>query len=143
MLFHWFNKPKQISSTDSSVILYNLLDHHVLANAEILVGKFNLERSNYKLKETKSKKSYWRSLTFSKLEKIGGPEFCSWISECVPSYILKVDASKFSNVKFDGWKKSEATEWEVFLTHYQLVITPAFLHLSLDLVACDHTMSVL
>lgn len=110
-----------MSSTDSSVILYNLLDHHVLANAEILVEKFNLERSNYKLKETKLKKSYWSSLTFSKLEKIGGPEFCSWISECVPSYILKVDASKFSNVKFDGWKKSEATEWEVFLTHSQLV----------------------
>lgn len=110
-----------MSYTDSSVILYNLLDHHVLANAEILVENFNLERSNYKLKETKLKKSCWRSLTFSKLEKIGGPEFCSWISECIPSYILKIDASKFSNVKFDGWKKSEATEWEVFLTHSQLV----------------------
>ncbi|XP_075505422.1 uncharacterized protein LOC142542589 [Primulina tabacum] len=120
-LFHWFNKPKEMSSRDSSVILYNLLDHHVLANAKTLAEKFNIERSSYKLKESKLKKSCWRSLTFSKLEKIGGPEFCSWISECVPSYILKIDASKFSNVKIDGWKKPEATEWEVFLTHSQLI----------------------
>ncbi|XP_073156383.1 uncharacterized protein [Henckelia pumila] len=120
-LFDWFNKSKQMSSRDSSVILYNLLDHHVLANAKILLEKFNLERSSYELKETKLKKSCWRSLAFSKLEKIGGPEFCSWISECVPSYILKIDANKFSNVKFDGWNKSEANELEVFLTHSQLV----------------------
>ncbi|XP_073049687.1 LOW QUALITY PROTEIN: uncharacterized protein [Primulina eburnea] len=120
-LFHWFNKPKEMSSRDSSVILYNLLDHHVLANAKTLAEKFNLERSNYKLKESKLKKTCWRSLTFSKLETIGGPEFCSWISECVPSYILKIDACKFSDVKIDGWKKQRQPKWEVFLTHSQLI----------------------
>ncbi|KAL7129937.1 hypothetical protein ABFS83_13G101600 [Erythranthe nasuta] len=119
--FSWLKKPKQISSGDSSVFLYDFLENEVLANAEILLEKFNLERGKNKFKVTKLKKSWWTSPAFSKLEKIGGPEFCAWISECVPSYMLQIDASKLSDLKFEGWKKSEADRLEVVLTHSQMV----------------------
>ncbi|KAI3456211.1 hypothetical protein Pfo_012874 [Paulownia fortunei] len=119
--FSWFNKCKQISSRDSSVVLYNFLEHEILANAKILLEKFNLERGKSKLKGTKLKNSWWTAPAFSKLEKIGGHEFCVWISECVPSYMLEIDANKLSDVKFEGWKKSEANRWEVVLTHSQMV----------------------
>lgn len=121
-LFNWFNKRKQISSRDSSVVLYDFLEHEILANTKKLLAKFNLERGKTKLKVTKLKNRWWTSPAFSKLEKIGGPEFCAWISECVPSYMLQIDSNKLSDVKFEGWKKSEANRWEVVLTHTQMVI---------------------
>ncbi|KAL3851360.1 hypothetical protein ACJIZ3_013242 [Penstemon smallii] len=88
----------------------------------MLLEKFNLERGRYKLnKGTNLNSSWWMLPTFAKLEKIGGPEFCAWISECVPSYMLEIDASKLSDVKFEGWKKTKENSWEVVLTHSQMV----------------------
>ncbi|KAL0398535.1 UNVERIFIED_CONTAM: hypothetical protein Sradi_2196800 [Sesamum radiatum] len=121
MFINWFNKHKPISSRDSSVVLYNLLEHEILANGRILLEKFNMGRGAHKLKGTNLKNSWWASPAFSKLEKIGGPEFCAWISECVPSYMLEIDANKLSDLKFEGWRKSEANRWEVVLTHSQMV----------------------
>lgn len=120
-LRNMFNKRKHISSSDSSVVLYNLLEHEIIANARTLLEKFNLEQGKDKFKGRKLKNSWWTSTAFSKLEKIGGPEFCSWISEWVPSYILEIDADKLTDAKFEGWKKSEANRWEVVLTHSQMV----------------------
>ncbi|PIN06038.1 hypothetical protein CDL12_21408 [Handroanthus impetiginosus] len=119
--FSWFNKRKQISSRDSSVVLYNFLEHEMLANVGMLLEKFNLERGKNELKGTKLRNSLWKSPTFSKLERIGGPEFCAWISECVPSYMLEIDANKHGDMKFEGWKKSEENRWGVVLTHSQVV----------------------
>lgn len=121
MFISWFNKHKPISSRNSSVVLYNLLEHEILANSSILLKKFNMGRGVHKLKGTNLKNSWWPSPAFSKLEKIGGPEFCAWISECVPSYMLEIDANKLSDMKFEGWRKSEANRWEVVLTHSQMV----------------------
>ncbi|KAL0307781.1 UNVERIFIED_CONTAM: hypothetical protein Scaly_2969600 [Sesamum calycinum] len=121
MFINWFNKHKPISSRDSSVVLYNLLEHEILANARILLEKFNMGRGAHKVKGTNLKNSWWLSPAFSKLEKIGGPEFCAWISECVPSYMLEIDANKLSDLKFEGWRKSEANKCEVVLTHSQMV----------------------
>ncbi|KAK4439997.1 hypothetical protein Salat_0334600 [Sesamum alatum] len=121
MFINWFNKHRPISSRDSSVVLYNLLEHEILANARILLEKFNTGRGAHKLKGTNLKNSWWASPAFSKLEKIGGPEFCAWISECVPSYMLEIDANKLSDLKLEGWRKSEANRWEVVLTHSQMV----------------------
>ncbi|KAL0353035.1 UNVERIFIED_CONTAM: hypothetical protein Sangu_0884800 [Sesamum angustifolium] len=125
MFINWFNKHKPISSRDSSVVLYNLLEHEILANARILLEKFNMGRGAHKVKGTNLKNSWWLSPAFSKLEKIGGPEFCAWISECVPSYMLEIDANKLSDLKFEGWRKSEANKCEVVLTHSQMVISPS------------------
>ncbi|KAL6546558.1 hypothetical protein OROMI_022279 [Orobanche minor] len=120
-IFRWFNKHKQISSKDCSVVMYNILEHEILANAKILLERFNLGRGKHLLKGKKLKNGWWMSTAFSNLEKIGGPEFCVWISEFVPSYILKIDSSKFSDVEFEGWEKSDANRWEVLLTHSQMV----------------------
>ncbi|KAL8468134.1 hypothetical protein ACS0TY_031389 [Phlomoides rotata] len=116
-----FNKRKHISSQDSSVVLYNFVEHEILANVKELLQKFKLEKGKYKLKGTNLRKSWLMSPAFSKLEKIGGPEFCAWISECVPSYMLEIDANKLGDVKFEGWKKSDGNSWEVVLTHSQMV----------------------
>ncbi|KAL6562099.1 hypothetical protein OROGR_003106 [Orobanche gracilis] len=118
-IFCWSNKHKQISSKDCSVVMYNILEHEILANAKILLETFNLGK--HLLKGKKLKNGWWMSTAFSKLEKIGSPEFCAWISEFVPSYILTIDSNKFSVVEFEGWKKSNANRWEVLLTHSQMV----------------------
>ncbi|KAK6124390.1 hypothetical protein DH2020_041883 [Rehmannia glutinosa] len=121
MFFSRFNNQKKISSRESSVVLYNFLEHEIIANAKILLEKFNLERGKHKLKGTKLKNRWWTSTAFSKLKKIGGPEFCVWISEFIPAYMLEIDSNKFSDMRFEGWKKSDANRWEVVLTHSQMV----------------------
>ncbi|KAK6149960.1 hypothetical protein DH2020_017485 [Rehmannia glutinosa] len=120
MFFSRFNNQKKISSRESSVVLYNFLEHEIIANAKILLEKFNLERGKHKLKGTKLKNSWWTSTAFSKLKKIGGPEFCVWISEFIPAYMLEIDSNKFSDMRFEGWKKSDANRCEVVLTHSQM-----------------------
>ncbi|XP_051143154.1 uncharacterized protein LOC127259679 isoform X2 [Andrographis paniculata] len=112
---------KRISSRDSSVVLYNLLEHEIIANAGTLLKMFSSERGKVKLMERKLKNSWWTSSAFLRLQKIGGPEFCSWISECVPSYMLEIDANKLSGVKFKGWKRTKENRWGIVLTHSQMV----------------------
>ncbi|XP_051126357.1 uncharacterized protein LOC127248170 isoform X2 [Andrographis paniculata] len=120
-LFSLSKRHKHISSRDSSVVLYNLLDHEIIANARTLLKKFSSERGKVKLRKRKLKNSWWTSSTFLRLQKIGGPEFCSWISEWVPSYLLEIDANKLSGVKFEGWKRTKENRWEIVLTHSQMV----------------------
>ncbi|KAL3617070.1 hypothetical protein CASFOL_039464 [Castilleja foliolosa] len=117
----WFKKKKRVSSRDCSVVLYNLLEHDTVANAKMLLEKFKLERGKYELKGSKLKNSWWSSNAFSKLEKIGGPEFCVWISEFVPTYMLEMDSDKFNDVEFEGWRKTDENRYEVALTHSQMV----------------------
>ncbi|XP_022850910.1 uncharacterized protein LOC111372749 isoform X2 [Olea europaea var. sylvestris] len=119
--FHWFSKPKQTVSQDSTVVLYNLLEHEVLANAKVLLEKFSAERAKYMLKEMKFKNSLLASPAYAELEKMGGSEFGAWISEYVPSYRLEIDVGKLRDVKFKGWSKSAKKVWEVILTHSQMV----------------------
>lgn len=118
-----FKKRRHVSSKDSSVVLHNFIELEILANAKVLLEKFNLEKGKYNLKGKHLKRSWLISPAFSKLEKIGGPEFCAWISECVPSYMLEIDADKVGDVKFEGWKKSDGNRWEAILTHSQMVIS--------------------
>ncbi|KAL2484273.1 hypothetical protein Fot_45717 [Forsythia ovata] len=120
-IFQWFSKHKQIVSKDSTVVLHNLLEHEMLANAKVLLEKFSTERAKYKLKEMKLKNSLLASPAYSKLEKMGGSEFGAWISEYVPSYRLEIDVGKLRDVKFKGWNKSSTKVWEVILTHSQMV----------------------
>lgn len=118
----WFNKRKHIASKNSSVILSNLVENEILANAKILYAKFKSERGKYKLEGSSELKKSWLTPTaFSEFEKIGGPEFCAWISEYVPSYMLEIDGNILNDVKFEGWKKMEENRWGVVLTRSQMV----------------------
>ncbi|XP_059282513.1 uncharacterized protein LOC132036246 isoform X2 [Lycium ferocissimum] len=119
--FPWFHKHKSVVSKDSSVTLYNLLEYEIVANANILLQKFSLERVNYRPREGRWISNWLSSTAYSKLEQIGGPEFIAWLSEYVPAYKLQIDAEKLGNVKFEGWKKSATSTWEVLLTHSQMV----------------------
>lgn len=130
----WFNKRKHIASKNSSVILSNLVENEILANAKILYAKFKSERGKYKLEGSSELKKSWLTPTvFSEFEKIGGPEFCAWISEYVPSYMLEIDGNILNDVKFEGWKKMEENRWGVVLTRSQMVSTffPGFHYLSM------------
>ncbi|CAA0823635.1 Unknown protein [Striga hermonthica] len=120
-LFSWLDKRKQISSRDHSIVLYNFLEHEILANAKFLVEKFNSERGKHKLKVPKLKSRWWMPTAFSKLEKIGGHEFLTWASEVLPAYILEIASDKYSDVEFGGWKKTDGNRWQVVLTHSQMV----------------------
>ncbi|KAI8001662.1 hypothetical protein LOK49_LG09G01984 [Camellia lanceoleosa] len=119
--FHWFHKPERIASTDSSVTIYKLFDDEIIASAKSLLETFNSEKGNYKPLQSNVNYSWWTLPIYSKLEKIGGPEFITWINEYVPAYRLQIDTDRLHNVKFEGWKKSAENRWEVLLTHFQMV----------------------
>nr|GMD83242.1 uncharacterized protein LOC109171083 [Ipomoea batatas] len=120
-LFPWWHSPKRIMSKDSSVILYNLLEHEVVANSATLLERFRLEIGKYKPKEAKWKSNWLASSAYLKLEWIGGPEFAAWVSECVPSYGLQINTDNFSNVKLEGWQELDTNIHWVVLTHSQMV----------------------
>lgn len=120
----WLKKRQYITSRSSSVVLYNLVEDEILANAKILHERFNSERGTYKLKGgSKMKKSWLTSPGFTELEKMGGPEFCAWISECVPAYTFEIDSNRLENVKFEGGRILEENRLGVVLTHAQMVIS--------------------
>ncbi|XP_058095760.1 uncharacterized protein LOC131241108 isoform X2 [Magnolia sinica] len=120
-MFPWFRKRKRTTSSDSSVHIYKIPQDQIVENAENLVENFNFVKGIYRLREKKPKDRWWASPTYSRLEKIGGPEFSTWTNEYIPSYRLQIDADKFENVKFEGWQKSPDNRWEVLLTHFQMV----------------------
>ncbi|KAL7604816.1 hypothetical protein Lser_V15G16408 [Lactuca serriola] len=120
-IFHLFHKHEQIVSQDSSVILYKVHEDEVVESAKTLLEKFNSMKESYKPKETALKYNWWPWSVFSKLEKIGGHEFSSWVSEYIPAYRLQIKSDKLQNLKFEGWKESAKNRWEVLLTHSQMV----------------------
>ncbi|KVH96979.1 uncharacterized protein LOC112522442 [Cynara cardunculus var. scolymus] len=120
-IFRLFQKPEKFFSKDSSVILYKVLEDEVVQGAKSLLERFNSMKSSYKPKEKASKFNWWPWPVFSKLEKIGGPEFSAWASEYVPAYRLQIDSDKLRDLKFEGWKESAKNRWEVLLTHSQMV----------------------
>lgn len=119
-VFPSFHKQKRIVSKDASVILDKLLEKEMLADAKSLLEKFTSEREKHKSIPMGLGSSWWMP-SFSELEKIGGPEFTTWISEYVPLYRLYIDAGKLENTKFEGGKLSAAKCWEILLTHSQMV----------------------
>ncbi|KAI3764960.1 hypothetical protein L2E82_14978 [Cichorium intybus] len=120
-IFHLFHKPEQFLSQDSSVILYKVNENEVVESAKSLLEKFNSMKESYKPKEIALKFNWWPWSLFSKLEKIGGQEFSSWVSEYVPAYRLQIESDKLKDLKFEGWKESAKNRWEVLLTHSQMV----------------------
>nr|XP_043627017.1 uncharacterized protein LOC122598488 [Erigeron canadensis] len=120
-MFRLFQKPEKISSKDSSVILYKVFEDELVENAKSLLEKFNSMKASYKPKETSLKFSWWPWSVFSKLEKMGGPEFSAWVTEYVPAYRLQVDSDKLRDLKFEGWKEYAKNKLEVLLTHSQMV----------------------
>lgn len=121
-LFSFFQKPKRFLSKDSSVIISKLLEDELVGNAKSLLEKFNSEKANNKLMGMKLKYNWWTLSAFSKFDKIGGPEFSTWVSEYVPAYRLQINNNKVSNIKFEGWKNTSDHWWEVLLTHSQMVM---------------------
>lgn len=97
------------------------MEYEIVANANVLLQKFSSERANYRPREGRWMGNWLTSTAYSKLEQIGGPEFITWLSECVPAYKLQIDAEKLDKVKFEGWKETTTNTWEVFLTHSQMV----------------------
>ncbi|KAL3510080.1 hypothetical protein ACH5RR_029481 [Cinchona calisaya] len=122
--FQWFHKPKRFVSKDSSVILHKLLENEIVANANSLLQKFSSERVKFM---GNSKNSWWAHSSYSGFERIAGPEFTAWISECIPLYRLQIDAGKFKDVKLEGGSLSAANIWEVLLTHSQMVCLASIL----------------
>lgn len=120
-LFHWFRTTNRIVSKDSSVIIYKLFEDEIVENAKTLLENFNSSKDSFKIKKTGSKHHWWKPSVHTKLEKIGGPEFSAWTSEYLPAYKLQIDADILKNIEFSGWKNSAKNQWEVLLTHSQMV----------------------
>lgn len=117
--FGWFHKPKKIMSRDSSVVIHKLLQDEIV-DTKFLVDRFNTMKAKYKPIERKQ--NYWWALSeYSKLEKIGGPEFSNWAMEYIPAYKLQIDTDILKNVRLEGWKEYADNRWEVLLTLSQMV----------------------
>lgn len=132
----WFRKPRRFSSKDSSVILWKLFEHEMVENATILLEQFSASKGKILLRKSGSMFFGWTQAVQSKLEKIGGPDFCAWLSEYVPAYRLQIDTEKLQDLKLDGWRQLEGNMQEVLLTHSQMV--PFFLSLGLCLKLYFH-----
>ncbi|XP_042518102.1 uncharacterized protein LOC122091923 isoform X2 [Macadamia integrifolia] len=118
-IFHWVQNPRRVVSKDSSVSIYRVFQDEMVENSKSLLEKFSAVKAN--VWDAKMKKQWWTSSTYSKLERFGGAEFSAWTREFIPAYNLQIDANKFKDVKFDGWKKSVDNRWEALLTHSQMV----------------------
>ncbi|KAF8032149.1 hypothetical protein BT93_D1160 [Corymbia citriodora subsp. variegata] len=116
----WFRKPRSFSSTDSSVILWKLFENEMVENATILLEQFSASKGKIRLHKRGSKLFGWTRAVQSKLEKIGGPDFCAWLSEYVPAYRLQIDTQKLQDLKLDGWRQLDGSMQEVLLTHSQM-----------------------
>lgn len=121
--FHWLQKPRRILSSDSSVIIYKVLEEEIIENAKILLEDFHLNKEGFDPERNKPKHYLWTPSAHSKLENMGGPDFSAWTSEYIPAYRLQIDAAQLKDVKFEGWRKSAENKWEVLLTHSQMVIS--------------------
>ncbi|KAE9452534.1 hypothetical protein C3L33_15565, partial [Rhododendron williamsianum] len=120
-LFRWFRKSERVSSTDSSVTIFRLLEDEIISVAKSLLENINSGKASYKPSQAKSEYSWWTLSMGSKLEKIGGPEFGTWVSEYVPAYLFQIDSDRLPDLKLEGWKRSAENRWEVLLTHNQMV----------------------
>lgn len=116
----WFRKPRRFSSKDSSVILWKLFENEMVENATILLEQFSASKGKIRLRKPGSKFFGWTRAMQSKLEKIGGPDFCAWLSEYVPAYRLQVDTQKLQDLKLDGWRQLDESMQEVLLTQSQM-----------------------
>ncbi|XP_077229563.1 deneddylase isoform X2 [Tasmannia lanceolata] len=119
--FSWFQKPKRISSFDSSVSIYKIPEDEIVDSARDLVVNFNSVEGKYRLRGIKPKDRWWLFSAHSRLDEIGGPELSTWASEYIPAYRLQINTEKFKDVKVQGWQKSADNRWEVLLTHFQMV----------------------
>ncbi|GLT82791.1 hypothetical protein SLE2022_011300 [Rubroshorea leprosula] len=119
--FQWFRKHKRIVSKDSSVVLYKLFEDEIVENAKSLLESFNSTKENFNPSKRRQKEYGWTPSVQSKLEKIGGSKFSAWTSEYIPAYQIQIDASRFEDMKLEGWRKSSEDWWEVLLTHSQMV----------------------
>ncbi|KAF5760751.1 hypothetical protein HanXRQr2_Chr16g0757091 [Helianthus annuus] len=120
-IFRLFKKSEKVTSKDSSVILYKVLEDEVVENAKSLLETFNSMKESYTPPETLLKFNWWPLSAISKLEKIGGHEFGAWVTEYVPAYKLQIDSEKIRDLKFEGWREFDKNRWEVLLTHSQMV----------------------
>ncbi|KAI3439986.1 uncharacterized protein J3R85_004127 [Psidium guajava] len=116
----WFRKPGRFSSKDSSVILWKLFEYDMVEHSTILLEQFSTSKGKIRFDKSASKFFGWKQAVQSRLEKIGGPDFCAWLSEYVPAYRLQVDTQKLKDLKLDGWRQLDGSMQEVLLTHSQM-----------------------
>ncbi|KAG8490829.1 hypothetical protein CXB51_013926 [Gossypium anomalum] len=119
--FQWFRKSKGIVSKDSSVVLHKVFEDEIVENARNLLESFNSSKERFNAMDLRQKNYWWTNPLQSKLEKNGGHEFSAWTSEYIPAYRLEIDANTLKDVKFEGWRESNGSKWQVLLTHSQMV----------------------
>ncbi|XP_031397735.1 uncharacterized protein LOC116208430 isoform X2 [Punica granatum] len=119
--FGWSRRPKKVYSRDSSVVIYMLSEDEIVENAKTLVESFKSAKQTVKQINSRGKNMGWTASAQTKLEKIGGPEFCAWLNEYVPVYRLQIDSERLEDLKLEGWKQLLENRWEVVLSHSQMV----------------------
>ncbi|KAH1056022.1 hypothetical protein J1N35_034087 [Gossypium stocksii] len=119
--FRWFWKSKGIVSKDSSVVLHKVFEDEIIENARNLLESCNSSKESFNAMYLRRKNYWWTHPLQSKLEKNGGHEFSAWTSEYIPAYRLEIDTNTLKDVKFEGWRESNGSRWQVLLTHSQMV----------------------
>ncbi|PKA59105.1 hypothetical protein AXF42_Ash001198 [Apostasia shenzhenica] len=119
--FQWFQKLKKTSSINGSISLSKISEREIASYAKQHIRKFELVKERSFNGVNKVKYNWWLHPYLSKLDKIGGAGFGSWIAEFIPTYRLEIDTSTFGDVKLEGCHKVSSHRWEALLTHYQLV----------------------
>lgn len=117
-IFGLFQKPLDIVSVDSSVSLRRLSKYEVIEEDKRRVKDFNFANRKSIERDGTFKYKWLKSASYYSQ---GKAEDSGFSNEYAPSYRILIDANKFKDVEFQGWKKSTDNKWEALFTHLQLV----------------------
>lgn len=117
-IFGLFQKPLDIVSLDSSVSLSRLSKYEVIEEDKRRVKDFNFANRKSIERDRTFKYKWLKSASYYSQ---GKAEDSGFSHEYAPSYRILIDANKFKDVEFQGWKKSTDNKWEALFTHFQLV----------------------
>lgn len=118
----------EFSSKDSTVTIYRISEDDIVRNAKRLLENFNAADKEMLKNLTSRRKNHakWKPSTMSSLAKVGGSEFCTWVTEYLRVYRLQIKPEGFGELKFEGGQQLAGRSQEVLLTQSQMVSSVFF-----------------
>ncbi|GLJ37905.1 hypothetical protein SUGI_0771160 [Cryptomeria japonica] len=120
-LFHSFQKPKWMASSDSCVRIRPLSKSEIAAHTRTQLKQTITNPENTTdLRTTGHNWWPWPSHLSSTPNNFKSGSNV-WSNEYIPVHKLQIDVGKFKDVKFQGGQKCAGHVWEIILSHLQLV----------------------
>lgn len=119
-LFHSFQKPKWMASSDSCVRIRPLSKSEIAGHTRTGLKQpiTNLEDTT----DLRNGRNWWPWPShLSSTPNNFNSESNVWSNDYIPVHKLQIAIGKFKDMKFQGGQKCTGHVWEIFLSHLQLV----------------------